>query len=291
MRGTRRKIGASVAAAWLPFSAVTAATPAPAATVASTSAACRSGWVALTFDDGPSSFRPRTLEILRSARVPATFFDMGVRVAANPQLTRFAAREGHLVLNHTYDHPPLAALSPAALRAEIRGTEAAIRAAGVRMRFRGVRPPFLAVDDRVRAELARIGYRTVVGADVVTDEDSDAATTPAQIRATVLAGLAPNAIVLLHDGNVDTPAGASAVTALPGILRAIHARGYCFGTISRHGTVVPAGRLTPSGHPVPRIVDPVPYLPLVEDLRGDPPQDPPQPYVVVPSPHAPIAGS
>jgi peptidoglycan/xylan/chitin deacetylase (PgdA/CDA1 family) len=290
MRGTRRRIGALAAAACLPFSAITAATSAQAATVPSASAACPSGWVALTFDDGPSSFRPRTLQILRSARVPATFFEVGMRVAANPRLTRFAAREGHLVLNHTYYHPALTALSPAAVRAEVLGTEAAIRAAGVRMRFRGVRPPFLAVDDRVRAELATIGYRTVIGADVVTN-DSDAATTPAQIRSTVLAGLAPNAIVLLHDGNIDTPAGAAAVTALPGILRAIHARGYCFGTIGRDGTVVPAGRLRPSGHPVPRIVDPVPYLPLVEDLRGDPPQDPPQPYVIVRSPHAPIAGS
>jgi peptidoglycan/xylan/chitin deacetylase (PgdA/CDA1 family) len=290
MRGTRRKIGVLAAVVCLPFSAITAATSAQAATVPSASAACRSGWVALTFDDGPSAFRPRTLQILRSARVPATFFEVGLRVAANPQLTRFAAREGHLVLNHSYYHPPLSALSPAAVRAEILDTEAAIRAAGVRMRFRGVRPPFLAVDDRVRAELAKIGYRTVIGADVVTN-DSDAATTPAQIRSAVLAGLAPNAIVLLHDGNIDTPAGASAVTALPGILRAIHARGYCFGTISRHGTVVPADRLRPSRHPVPRIVNPVPYLPLVEDLRGDPPQDPPQPYVIVPSPHAPPVGS
>ena len=211
-----------------------------------------------------------------------------MRVAANPQLTLFAAREGHLVLNHTYYHPNLNNLTPAAVRKEVLDTDAVIRAAGVRMRYKGIRPPFLAANDQVRAELARIGYRTVIPADVFTN-DSNAATTPAEIRSTVFQGLAPNAILLLHDGNIDTPAGASAVRALPSIIRGIKARGYCFGTINRHGKVVAAKRLKLSKNPIPQIINPVPYLPLVEELRGNPPQDPPQPYIIVPSPHAPPA--
>jgi len=286
MKSLRRKITVLAAAACV--STVAAAAPAQSAGTgpASKPAACRSGRVALTFDDGPSSYRPRTLQILRKARVPATFFEVGMRVAANPQFAQFEAREGHLVLNHTYYHPNLTTLSPAAVRKEVLDTDAVIRAAGVRMRFKGIRPPFLAVDDQVRAELTKIGYRTVVQADVFT-EDSNAATTPAQIRSTIFQGLAPGAVLLLHDGNIDTPAGASVVTALPGILSGIKARGYCFGTLDRQGKVAAAGRITPSKHPVPKIINPVPYLPLVEGLRGDPPQDPPQPYVIVASPHTP----
>lgn len=246
---------------------------------------CPSGWVALTFDDGPSYYRPFTLQTLRRTRVPATFFDVGMRVAANPQLTRFEAREGHLVLNHTYYHPNLNNLRPDEVRDEVLGTEAAIRAAGVNLTFRGVRPPFLAANDQVRAVLAGIGYNTVILADVVTD-DSNAATTPEKVRDTIFAGLSPNAILLLHDGNIDTPAGASVTAALPSIINGARARGYCFGTLNRQGNVKPAEPLKPSKKPIPQIINPVPYLPLVEDLRGDPPQDPPQPYVIVPSPHA-----
>jgi peptidoglycan/xylan/chitin deacetylase (PgdA/CDA1 family) len=288
VKSIRRKVALLAAVACLPFAAVAEATPATASTASNGSAACRSGRVALTFDDGPSFYRPRTLRILREARIHATFFEVGMRVAANPQLTLFAAREGHLVLNHTYYHPNLNNLTPAAVRKEVLDTDTVIRAAGVRMRYKGIRPPFLAANDQVRAELARIGYRTVISADVFTN-DSNAATTPAEIRSTVFRGLAPNAILLLHDGNIDTPAGASAVRALPSIIRGIKARGYCFGTISRHGKVVAAKRLKPSKNPIPQIINPVPYLPLVEELRGNPPQDPPQPYIIVPSPHAPPA--
>src|SRR4051812_32839485 len=70
-------------------------------------------WMAVTFDDGPSHYRTATLRTLRSKHVPATFFDVGMRVAANPQFAGFEAREGHLVLNHTWSHPRLTTLTPA----------------------------------------------------------------------------------------------------------------------------------------------------------------------------------
>ena len=242
-------------------------------------------WVALTFDDGPSAFRPRALEILWRHAVPASLFDVGMRVAANPHLVAFQAREGHQVFNHTYHHPNLTKLGPAAVRAEMLDTEAVIREAGVRLPFRGMRPPFLDADDATRARLAEIGYGTVVAVHVITD-DSDAATTPEQIRDAVLARLAPGAILLLHDGNVDTPAGRSVVAALPEIIQGVHDRGYRFGTIGADGAVLPAAPLRSCGEPIPPIVGPVPYLPLVEKFRGDPPQNPPDPYVIVESPHS-----
>jgi peptidoglycan/xylan/chitin deacetylase (PgdA/CDA1 family) len=263
-----------MAAAVLSSSEPLAAGPAPAA-----------GWVVLTFDDGPSSFRPRTLEVLRRERVPAVFFDVGMRVAANPHVVAFQAREGHQVLNHTYSHPHLATLTPEDVRREMLDTDEALRAAGVRMPFRGMRPPFLTVDDAGRDVLSDIGYRTIVDVDVFA-ADPDAATTPEQIRDALLAGLAPDAILLLHDGNVDTPSGRSAVAALPEIIRGVRERGYGFGLLDDNGAVVPAGPLQPRDEPIPGITAPVPYLPLVEKLRGDPPQDPPPPYLIVESPHS-----
>src|SRR5262249_26610753 len=87
--------------------------------------------IAMTFDDGPSFYRPQNLANLRARSVHATFYDTGVRTEANPQIGRFEVAEGHTVYLHTYDHPHLNALSPALQIAEMQKGEAAFAAAGV----------------------------------------------------------------------------------------------------------------------------------------------------------------
>jgi peptidoglycan-N-acetylglucosamine deacetylase len=59
--------------------------------------------VALTFDDGPSTFTPDVLRVLRRYDVRATFFDTGAHDAAFPSYTRALASQG-LVENHTWEH-------------------------------------------------------------------------------------------------------------------------------------------------------------------------------------------
>lgn len=239
--------------------------------------------VALTFDDGPSFYRPQTLAILRDKRVPATFFDVGLRVDANPQLARFEAAEGHVVLNHTYRHPMLIALGDADIRSAVLDGEAALSRAGVQLPYRIVRPPYGAIDGRVQAVLTSIGYRSVLwtGSNLWilwpgTSLDYDPSRTAAQIRDAVLFDTYFNgSIVLLHDGPIDSPAGAATVDALPQIIDAARQRGVCFGVIGRDGTVVAAPAPGGAG-PIPQIINPVPYNPLVY------PGTPPPPFVIEP---------
>jgi peptidoglycan/xylan/chitin deacetylase (PgdA/CDA1 family) len=229
--------------------------------------------VALTFDDGPSSFRPRTLEVLRELRVPAVFFDVGVRVRANPHLVRFAALEGHQVLNHTSTHPPLTELPDEAVRREVLDAAQALTDAGITTAFAGLRPPFLAVDDRVRGLLAELGH-VEVGATIGT-RDYLPATGPEEIRDEVLAHLAPGAVIVLHDGAVDSAAGAATVAALPEIVAGARERGYEFGLLDATGAVVPATYAS-SGEPVPELAAPVPYRPLAVSTP-----EPPEPWVPI----------
>jgi peptidoglycan-N-acetylglucosamine deacetylase len=64
-------------------------------------------WVGLTFDDGPSELHsPRVLDTLRNHGAKATFFVVGRKAAARPDLVRRIHEEGHLVGNHTWSHPP-----------------------------------------------------------------------------------------------------------------------------------------------------------------------------------------
>jgi peptidoglycan-N-acetylglucosamine deacetylase len=62
--------------------------------------------VILTFDDGPdSSTTPLVLEALARECVRATFFDIGRKAEAVPDLVHREAAEGHTVAHHTYSHP------------------------------------------------------------------------------------------------------------------------------------------------------------------------------------------
>jgi peptidoglycan/xylan/chitin deacetylase (PgdA/CDA1 family) len=233
------------------------------------------GWMALTFDDGPSVHRPATLRTLRAAGVPATFFDVGLRVAANPQFAGFQARQGHLVLNHTWSHPRLTGLTADRIGGQLRRTEDAFREAGAPIPFPLLRPPFGEVDAGVAAALTALGYHWV-NWDVV-GADWDVATTAGHIRDTVTAAFRPGLVILVHDGTIDSAAGPAATEALPEIIAEAHRQGYRFGVLDPDGAVVPAAHRD-SGEPIPGITAPVPYLPMAAHSAG---LEPPAPSVTV----------
>lgn len=187
-------------------------------------AACPSGNVALTFDDGPAAaVTGRLLDVLSARNVPATFFVLGQRVAATPALVRRADRLGFVVANHTYGHEMLTRLSDDGIRRTVRATAERIRSAGARPAAM-VRPPYGAVDTRVRAVLAGLGMATVLWDIDPRDWESG---TPAQIAERVVSHLRPHGrnIVLLHDG---VARSGNTLLAVPMIVSRARERGYCF---------------------------------------------------------------
>ncbi|WP_131742694.1 polysaccharide deacetylase family protein [Actinomadura roseirufa] len=181
---------------------------------------CRAGRVALTFDDGPDVYTPQILTVLRAYKARATFYMMGKKVAARPDLVRAVIADGHAVENHSWDHPHMADLEPAAIRRQLADTSAAIAAAGA-PRPTLFRPPFGNTGPAVNAEARALGMR-VVRWSVDTNDWRGRA--PADITATVLGKAAPGAVVLMHDG---VAASASTIRALPGIIDGLRARGFC----------------------------------------------------------------
>jgi len=62
--------------------------------------------VALVFDDGPvPGMTEKHLALLDSLDVRATFACIGENAATHPHLASEAARAGHELVNHSYDHP------------------------------------------------------------------------------------------------------------------------------------------------------------------------------------------
>jgi peptidoglycan/xylan/chitin deacetylase (PgdA/CDA1 family) len=78
--------------------------------------------VILTFDDGPDpDDTPPILAALAEQCVRATFFVIGAKVDAHPDLARRELAEGHTIAHHTYTHPQptLSLMSAAQARADI----------------------------------------------------------------------------------------------------------------------------------------------------------------------------
>jgi peptidoglycan/xylan/chitin deacetylase (PgdA/CDA1 family) len=64
---------------------------------------------------------------------------------SRPGHSAFEAREGHLVLNHTWTHPRLTDLTAARIRAETLRTQRVLAAAGAPLPVKLLRPPYGAV--------------------------------------------------------------------------------------------------------------------------------------------------
>lgn len=96
---------------------------------------------ALTFDDGPNDpWTPRLLEVLAEHQVRATFFLIGEFVRERPAIARQIVAGGHLIGNHTTNHPWLPLMSPRRVRNELAFCNAIIEdATGQRVRY--FRPP------------------------------------------------------------------------------------------------------------------------------------------------------
>ncbi len=68
--------------------------------------------VILTFDDGPEPTNTKSvLNTLAQFGAKAHFFEVGMRVQANPQITQRIAAEGHTIGNHSWNHPNMRKIS------------------------------------------------------------------------------------------------------------------------------------------------------------------------------------
>ena len=192
----------------------------------------------LTFDDGPwPTTTPAVLKALKDQCVQATFFLLGRNVAAHPELARRELAEGHSIGHHTFSHPLLDHMAPAAaweqivkgVRTDERALYGAARAQATTPFFRF--PGFASTPALLdRAQAAGL---VVFGADVWA---SDWLTqTPDEELALLLKRIekVDHGIVLLHDTRAQT------ARMLPALLRDLKTRGY------RIVHLVPAGPSRP----------------------------------------------
>ncbi|MFF5967127.1 polysaccharide deacetylase family protein [Streptomyces collinus] len=211
----KRALALLATAAALTTTATTTSTAAPAHTAACT------GYVGLTFDDGPSGTTTRLLDALRRSGLRATMFNQGQYAAANPGLVRAQVAAGMWVANHSYTHPHLTRLSQAQIDSEISRTQQAITNAGGGTP-KLFRPPYGETNATVKSVAARHALTEIIWD--VDSQDWNGASTDAIVRS--VARLTNGQIILMHDWPANT------LAAVPRIAQTLTSRGLCSGAIS-----------------------------------------------------------
>lgn len=182
--------------------------------------------IALTFDDGPNpTYTPQVLSILHQYGVSATFFVIGEQVQAYPNLVQQEIAMGHIVGNHSWNHPHLTTLSADEIHTQLGNTSDAIeRASGVRPSF--FRPPYGAYNYQVLLQASNLGLQPTLWS--VDPQDWNGPPSSDVIIQRVLNMAHNGSIILMHDGGGDR---SQTVAALPTIITQLHIRGYQLVTV------------------------------------------------------------
>ena len=181
------------------------------------------GYVALTFDDGPTgALTEKLLDGLAQRGARATFFLCGYRIEEYPAVLERYVAEGHQLGVHSTVHTDLTKLNREAIHKDMQDTALLIQQkTGVYPVV--MRPPGGAYDDRVLEEAADEGMSVIIWSVDPRDWASNSAT--AVLR--TMAGKATGGdVILMHDMSE------SSVTAALRLVDTMQAKGYRFVTVS-----------------------------------------------------------
>ncbi|WP_248925748.1 polysaccharide deacetylase family protein [Paenibacillus hamazuiensis] len=184
--------------------------------------------VALTFDDVPDNeFTPQVLDVLKAYGVRATFFVVGNRAEAHPDIVRRIAAEGHVLGNHSYDHPNLPKMSDDVFHDQVKRTgDILANITGIHTRL--FRPPYGNIDEDQIKWLASQQYHVI---NWNVDSLDWKGLNADQVATNVLSHVNPGSIVLQHGAGGTGEDLSGTVKALPTIIERLQARGIKLVTI------------------------------------------------------------
>ena len=154
----------------------------------------------LTFDCGYENGNTAAiLDALKKHNAPAAFFVVGAMVKSAPDLIRRMVAEGHIVGNHTCNHPDMSAIAdPAAFEAELTKLSALYREVTGQDLPMYYRPPQGLYSEENLKQAAALGYKTILWSLAYVDWYNDDQPTDEEAFGKLLPRIHNGAIVLLH---------------------------------------------------------------------------------------------
>lgn len=180
----------------------------------------------LTFDEGyENGYTAPILDILKKTETPAAFFITGDYLKKEPDLVKRMAEEGHVVGNHTVNHPSMPSVTDneklAAEITKLRDDYTALT--GQTMKY--LRPPKGEYSERTLAITKDLGYKTVLWSFAYADWERDKQKGADYAYNAVMPYLHDGAILLLHAVSKDN------AEALERIITDAKAQGYTFRSL------------------------------------------------------------
>ncbi len=198
--------------------------------------------VALTFDmDSVAGYTVPILDLLARSQIKATFAVTGVWAKAQPEPLKRIFAEGHLIINHSWDHPAFTKLTREQRQQQLEMTDSLVQSLiGVSTKPY-FRPPYGAFDPSVLADVREIGYRYNVMWSI--DAQGWRGKTGQEVTANVLANARDGAIALFH------VSARGDYEALPQIIDGLSQAGYRFVTVAQMLGEAPLATSTPAPPP------------------------------------------
>ena len=181
--------------------------------------------VYLTFDEGyEAGYTPQILDTLKANDVKAAFFITGHYLNTQPELVKRMIDEGHIVGNHTVNHPSMPDLDNDKLKEEITKLHIAVyEKFGYEMKY--LRPPKGEFSERTLALTKSLGYTTVMWSFAYDDWDESKQGRENYAKEKILSNVHNGAVMLLHANSKDN------TNILAEIIKNIKEQGYEFKTL------------------------------------------------------------
>ena len=183
----------------------------------------------LTFDAGyENGHTEKILDTLKKHNVKAAFFLVGNYLQKNADLVRRMVEEGHIVGNHTTNHPDMSTIADqAAFRAELEGVEKLFVEITGKELPKFYRPPQGIYSEENLKMAQELGYKTVFWSLAYKDWDNSKQPTAEYALGKLIPRTHNGAVILLHSTS------ATNAQVLDELLTQWKAKGYQFHTIDQ----------------------------------------------------------
>lgn len=179
----------------------------------------------LTFDEGyENGYTGKILDVLKQTEVPAAFFVTAPYIEKETELVTRMLNEGHIVGNHTVNHPNLAKSTLSKVKEELVGLNNMFyEKYGSSLKY--MRPPEGEYSEQVLALANDLGYKTILWSFAYKDWDINSQKGADYAFKSVTPYLHDGAILLLHAVSKDN------ADALESIISYAKEQGYTFRSL------------------------------------------------------------
>ena len=183
-------------------------------------------YVYLTFDNGyEAGYTAKILDILKENNVKAAFFITGHYLNTASDLVERMINEGHIVGNHTVNHPSLPDLDNEKIKEEITKLHTTVfEKFGYEMEY--FRPPKGEFSQRTLALTKSLGYTTVMWSFAYDDWDENNQGRESYAKEKIISNIHNGSIMLLHSTSKDN------TNILDEVIKTIKEKGYEFKSLN-----------------------------------------------------------